>query len=726
MKMVTTIVQALILLIGVSFTGCATTPTDTDLDPVRRAFVHGDWEKARTLIADTTGGDSSTPRTIYYRGLEHEFAGRYRTALNQYTDVVNRDQSFHQAAFDYIRLALRHDQLEDARQMIDFTLFKYPEMVEPHVFRTRMAIIDGDLDSAAVHMGYAKVAEADPATLALLEAEIDVKSFDPGKSRSAADRLEEINCRTVEQYLYRAELYHFLSQYEKAIDDARSAVHIGRDNILAELELGWQLYHTRRLREALATAESLIERIPEFGPAFQLAAWCHFKLGNEIVAETNFFKIFGTGQHTPGLYEQQADMHAAFDRHDAAAAMYQTAYSMSAIENFPKTYTNSLVQNSCMQYLFSGQPTMARTVMQEAGVDVARDADFYFIWATIASSYPDGADSAKAMITKALSQYIDDKAWMAGAALYFKQQADYDRAWELYDTLLQAYMPQREWYLTMVDMVHQAKDPDKADSLYQVLPWMLKNDYTVLEYYHDISADAGRLDDARKYSQQLFEQAPMFLPYAAQWATYLADDGKIEEARKIYTDLIKNYPDDIRAYYQLGRFELDHGHSSTVRDLSEKIIEIDSTSAIGFELQGLALLEEGKDDSAVAAFQGAIEHKSTSPWPYYYVTMNLIKETPAPLRAEGLAMAAHRYFAGQRPGFMLLGKTFLAREKYRLAMQNFYRGTLLFPEDAEYRFYYGKALHLLGDDAKAREELQKALDLGLGTPHRAEAEKLIG
>ena len=109
-----------------------------------------------------------------------------------------------------------------------------------------------------------------------------------------------------------------------------------------------------------------------------------------------------------------------------------------------------------------------------------------------------------------------------------------------------------------------------------------------------------------------------------------------------------------------------------------------------------------------------------TPLAYYHLGEYLLQKGDSLDRAAGLGMAAVRLFENKDSrGYDLLGRVYMAQEKYTLAQKEYFKGTMNFPDNAGMFFNLGTCHYYLENRVKAGQALKMALELGL-TPQQEE------
>jgi tetratricopeptide (TPR) repeat protein len=418
-------------------------------------------------------------------------------------------------------------------------------------------------------------------------------------------------------------------------------------------------------------------------------------------------------------------MYAYFDETHNAQLEYHAAYNFAVNLKYPKDYLKQLFIKMQDSFLEDRFVSMAIDYYKEGKEMLPNAIETYFFEAELKGNFDETADSLDIMVGEQLNKYWDDQRWLELAAKAYRRSGKLDLAFDIYSRLVELPNSKLNYYLRILDIIKRRKDADGADQFAKDLPFRFQGNYKINEYLHDIYQMTGRLSEATGHAEWLYNRSPSHMPYITKLADLYADQGKLDQSNDLFIRYIGEYPNDPEGHCQLARLKYDNGQSDSVLMLADQALAIDSNYGSALELKGLYHQTNQDMDSALYFYRKTTTSRWPSPYAYHNIAEYFLQTGDSLNRAAGLAMTAIRYFEGDRRGYLLLGKIYYAQGKYKLARLQFFKGSKLHPNDAEYHFRLGKTLLMLGDKAEARKLIEKAIELNLDPRMEGEARQLL-
>lgn len=693
--------------------------TDDRLVQAEKLCRAGKVAAAQDQLTDILAKDSLSAEALYGRGLIRQYQGFDWDALIDYSQAAPMGGGYLPAVKAFTRLAIDLDYLPSARKMARIYAAKQPQDPAAWLALAEIDVRERRFDSAQVWLDKAAALAADPALISAWEAAVDIYS---GRVEAGLTRLAGDKPSTPDQFRLRAELFRYLNMADSAIANLRAAVKSADDAGLKTI-LGMLLVDYRRLQDAQTIADDLLKSTEKYGPAWILAAEIKKAADRPVEAETLFFRYLEPADSPVG-WEKHGDLMNEFGDRLTAATDYQNAYTVAVNREYPDDYLRILYRKM-MDALTECRDGVALKEAVADGASLAGDPDYDFYRAGAMRLFPDGADSAKALIDEKLSGKMQDLVWLSWAGPYFLRGREFDKAAICFERLLRSDDPQESSIVGLIQAYQLGKWPRRADSLAAALPFRFQNSRRVDEAFLALYRSAGENEPAIRYAEKLRRLAPGYLPYDTSLVSLYAAAGKTEAAGAILTDYVRTYPDDPAGHYLLAQHDLTAGDPKTAEEQITRCLQLDSAFAAAYELMGLYLHEKGQNDAALSWFRQAVDRQSPSPWSYYYVAEDMLNRGDSLQRAANLGMTAVSRMVNDRRGLELLGRIYLASQNYRVAKSQFAQGLRQFPDDPGFRFYLGKT-HLLMDNVEeGRKQLEAALANGLSGPLRDEAQRLL-
>ena len=718
------ILIGLILLSSFIFGSCSQS-IENKLKSAEKDFKVGDFARADRKIKEIAQIDSTAPEALYGQALRYEYHSYEWEAIFVLVQASSMRGGYLPAMDAFTRLSIDLDYLGNARKMAGLYIRLQPDSPIGYRYLIDIDVRENKFDSARVHYNKLAALGIDPADLTLAEAQIAFYSDDEDAISSALARLSQISLKSAERFSRLADLYNFINMGDSAIQYGRMAVEKDSKSLDLKIRLGRYLLDEMRLSEAYEVVSPIVARHEEYGAARILMSEIIWKTGKANDGDQYFFNYMTLDRESPISSEKHGDFYASLGDIDAAAVEWQSAYTRAVNLKYPDDYLRQLYLKMINGFLQSKDIGTAIDYFKE-GLELLPDSlEMTFFEADLKCRFPETADSARMLVDDHIDQHQNDKKWLELAAAYFLHRNRYDQSAILYRRLLELPNPKLEYYLALLDMYRDDKNVEGADAIAAHLPFRLRNSLPLQKALLDVYYEADQVDRATIYAEALYRHTTEFMPYIITLADLYSRSGRDDEARRMFTKYLNNFPNNAESHYRVARFDYDHGHLDAVMEQIQKSLAIDSGYAYSYELKGEYFQAMGNMDSAIAAYEKAISLQLETPVAYHNLAEYYLNKQDNLDRAAGLAMAAIRYFDKDRRGYLLLGRIYYDQGKFKMARLQFFKGSKLFPEDAEYQFLLGKTYVQLKENAEAKKALKMALDLNLASPQKEEAQALL-
>jgi tetratricopeptide (TPR) repeat protein len=705
--------------------GCSQT-VDDKVEKVRDYLKVGKFAQAQKKVEEIVLADSTSPAALYSRGLLEEYRALDWDALIKFIDASPMSGGYLPAMESFIDLAIEIDYLENARKMCN--LYAKRQTDDPQTFLNLVTIDirENKLDSARAHLAQAAALSGDDLEIVLIEAEIDFHSFDETSITNALTKLSQTNFKTAGHFSHLASLYSYLNMNDSAIFYSRRAVDKDDDILESRMQLAQYLMDEMRLHEAHEVAAEIVSDAEEYGPGLIRLAEIKWAMKRENAAEQSFFKFMTALSQRPITYEKHGDFYALFDGMEMGVMEYQAAYTMAANLKYPDDYLRQVYLKMMNGFLDVRDIGMGIDYFEEGKSLLPNSLEMRFFEAELKGSFENTADSARMMVDNRVEQNWDNAIWLDYAARYFFRRKVYDKAAEMYSRLMELPYPKLIYYIRMLEIAGNNNDVETANRLVENLPFRYQNNRRLHELLFTIYDAADQRDKAAFYAEVLYRHSNEYIPYNLQLAEVYSRQGRKTEARAVLTRFQDRFPQNPESHYQLARFDYENGDYSSVTGLIDRSLALDTGYAFAYELLGEYMEERGNMDSAIASYKKAIALHWPTPMAYHNLAKYYLNKQDSLDIAGGMAMAAIHHMGIDRRGYLLLGNIYYTQEKYKMAKLQYFKGSRMFPEDAEFHFLLGKTYLKLENKAEAQKSLRAALDLNLSSPQKEEAEASLG
>jgi len=704
--------------------GCSQTVED-QLKQAQNDLRIGKFDRAQKVIDDIAAADSTSPETVYGKGLLDEYQALEWEALLKHLEAAKMGGGYAPAMDAFTRLAIKLEYFENARRMARIYINQQPDNPAGYQYMAALSIRENQLDSARVYLAQAETRTKDSRDIVLTEAEIAFHSYDEETIRAALAKLSQTRFETTGQFQRLASLYHYLNMSDSALFYSRQAVEKDPADLGGRLQLAQYLFDEMRLEEAYKVVSGLTSDAEEYGGAWILSAYIKWALGDKGSAEKDFYKYLGDHDLSPIPLEKHGDFYTYFDEKISSVTDFEAAFVMAANLRMPDDYIFGLYLKLMNGLLDNRDFAMAVEFYEEGARIKPGTFEVSFIEAELKANFAASADSAKMMVDDRLDKFWNDSRWLAMAGRYFIRRNQLDQAAKVYTRLTQLPYPKLDYFKRLLEVHERNNDLDAVNLLADNLPLRFRGSRIIQETFLDIYTEAGQKDKAAHYATLLYGHSSEYLPYVVQLSGLDAETGKRAEGRRILVKYTDQFPKSAAGQYQLARFDFQNGDLGTVPPLIDRCLAIDSGYAFAMELMGQYLQAKGQDDSSMIWYEKAIRLNWPTPMAYYNLAEYLYSGHIELNRAANLAMAAVRFMGVDPRGYLLTGQIYYDLGIPKTAKLQFIKGIHLFPDNPEFHFYLGKTQVQLQEKDDAKASLTKALELKLASPMKEEAQKLL-
>ena len=217
---------------------------------------------------------------------------------------------------------------------------------------------------------------------------------------------------------------------------------------------------------------------------------------------------------------------------------------------------------------------------------------------------------------------------------------------------------------------------------------------------------------------------PYFLMMLAELVN--AVDAASEEALALLENAREIAPDIPRIYEMMARMQIQRGETEKAIDNYSAMVKVNPDSVNGHMALGTLLERSGDIDGAMKAYRRALRVQ-----PDFAPAANnlawLIANSENPDLGEALRLALVAMEARPDDPYITdtLGYIHYKRGSHQLALTQFARSTAKRPDVPVLRYHYALGLYADGQLDRARQQLEKALELDTAFPEREEAKKLL-
>ncbi|MCK5125364.1 MAG: tetratricopeptide repeat protein [candidate division Zixibacteria bacterium] len=713
-----------VLFAAFILTGCSGTPKDPAAAAAKQ-LSFGNLDEARTIIDNAASVDSTGAMELYGKALIQQYHGLEYDALYNFLEASPRDGGYFPAIEAFIDMALKKNLLQNGLQMARIYVERRPDSPKGYLYTAAFMARSQMLDSASYYIQLAADKGASMLDVTLAKAELDILTGDETVILQTLSGLSKTNFSTSDHFSRLASIFQIVNMGDSVVYYARKASVLESGNIDYQLMLAQYLFDEHLIYDAKQLVDKVIEDADSCGRAFLLGSYIEREMGQTRMSTAHLNSFVVINPQSPNLQELQGDLMMYFGDLGGAVIQYQMAYTLASNLKYPDEYTIYLYSRM-FNGMMEDKDVQSGYVYLKEGIDRFPELEeIDFFKAFIMRFFTDVADSSNILIDDKVSKNWVNSDWLSKAGNYFYLSKKYSKAEEVYLQLLKLPQPKVLYVQRLLDIYKAGKHCKKAGDLLQNMPLQFRGNLILNEKMMAGYTNADKLDEAIAVAEMLYARSNQHKPYIQGLAELYSKTGQTDKAREIYVSNIKSYPNLADNHYMLALFDFENEKMDNVLDQTDKALELDSLYGKALELQGRYYESKNEIEKAMDVYRLAINRRTQSPFAFYSMARYFIDRGDSLLRAEGLARTAQVYFRGDRRGTIILGDAFYVQEKYKLARTQYAMGAKNHPEDAEMWFLLGKANFALKDNKGAKANLKKALELGIKSPQKEEADELL-
>ncbi|HUV29873.1 MAG TPA: tetratricopeptide repeat protein [Acidobacteriota bacterium] len=331
-----------------------------------------------------------------------------------------------------------------------------------------------------------------------------------------------------------------------------------------------------------------------------------------------------------------------------------------------------------------------------------------------------------ARVDSLLAEHGSDPSWLTGLADVCARRlsALYDDAEQYYRRALQHdpyYRPALEGWVDMYQrrqMFAQARD-------------VMKNHAPLVDAYPDlllrqaaILARTGDLEAAKEKFRANYMHDRGDLAWYVDFADALARKDDLQGAAEVITLAVQANTENPDAYVAAGRWQADRGEYDTALVLADKGLALELENAAAGAIRAWSLCGLGETERAGEEFEQLLKSARGNVDVNTYYSRCLASTATDFRKAENLARTAVFLDGGSLASLMNLCHVYLQSDKIDFMRGEASRASHSYADSPDAYYYIGLADFRNGKPA-ARENLEKAIDLGLWGEKLVQAEDML-
>jgi tetratricopeptide (TPR) repeat protein len=302
---------------------------------------------------------------------------------------------------------------------------------------------------------------------------------------------------------------------------------------------------------------------------------------------------------------------------------------------------------------------------------------------------------------------------------------DFPKAAAEIQRLLQAY-PNSPAVRTMVGVYRRAiNDTAGARRDFEKALEMEPNNLDAIVELVTLDLSTGRHNEARHLIRERLRHRPNDPPLLLLAAKTALAQHQNAEAERILRHLIKVDGANIEAYTLLGQVYIAAGKIDAAIVEFNAIVARDPRSATAHTMLGLLWHTKRRLPQALGHYEKAFAADPRSATAANNLAWVLAENDTDLDRAMSLAQAAKAQLPGNPEILDTLGWVYVKRAMFPLAVTSFEQAVEQAPDNPTYAYHLGLAHSKLGNDAKARKSLERALKIDPKFANAEDARKIL-
>jgi len=562
----------------------------------------GELDSALAAAREVAQKYPDNPMPVHLAAVALEARGERAEARKMYERAVEVDPAFTTAALNLARMDREEGNLEAARSRYEALLAKHEnhantlmalarleneagrpgaalELMErarahnPQAFQPRIALAANYLRLGRIEDARAAAAEAvrldsdhPGARWMLSRAELALGR--PAEALESANALVELRPESAAAYFHRARVVERMGDLDRTRADLERTLALDPDHVMAQIALANMALATGRPGDALERAERLVAERPELAEALVLLARARLRTGDPGGAIEAAQALAEARPRSPLPHLLGGAAHRL--RNDAAAA--RAAYE-AALEVSPQD--------------LDAQLKLAQLDAEAGELDAARRR-----YESIIADDPGQPQALVGLARLDAPQTEEQEDAAARIAIVEQARDENPSAVEPRLTLAASYLLGGRVDAALVEARAAARlAPGRAD---------------VLRVLSQAQLAAGRHRDALETAREFVDRYPERADARFQLALALDQAGDPAGMREALVQALEREPKHAMAALALARLELRGGRWTEAATAARRAQTARPTWAAGFEVEGDALMAQGKPTEAAEAYDHAL------------------------------------------------------------------------------------------------------------------------
>ena len=336
-------------------------------------------------------------------------------------------------------------------------------------------------------------------------------------------------------------------------------------------------------------------------------------------------------------------------------------------------------------------------------------------------------DNFREEMKKLEKSHPSEPNWLAGLADIYLEPAlaEPDQAERLYLLALEKDAHYAPAFEELVELYRNLHRPEAALALFKKHEMLVANTPSLRVLQTIVLIENGKFDEALKVfgsTAPLVSGRALMYDRVLKVVQHSKRPQTVTPIAEIMVDLGGENPDVLTL---AARFLSDAGSYQRAAELAERAIEIDGGYNPARVQKARALYRLGETDRAIETLEQLITEERDNIYANYYLARFLADEKRDLQRASNLARQALSNAGTDVEILMNISYVYFQQGRYDLSRGEALKTLRTFPDHPLPHFRAGMAWYMEGKSKEARQELQKALDLGLSGNDREMANQTL-
>jgi Flp pilus assembly protein TadD len=720
------------------------------LDSGERYYDQGKYREAAIQFSNAVQVDSKWAEGHYRLGLAYLNLQNWQGAFAEFSRAVSLDENHLVARVNLGALLLAGGDPGGASEQANFVLSKQPDNPDALALKANIAQAQGKGQEALTVMDKALEHSDDPQlffNMALLQA----RNRNLAQTEQYLKKAAELDKKNPRMRLALAALYVSQQRWDEAEQQLKLAIQLAPKEFTPRQSLASFYLMRKQNDRALEVLQKSKAELPDDSMALRGVANFYFETGDVEKAISEYNALVQQHPKDDGLKKAEIIVLLGRNRNDEARKLVEALEKSNPEDIEARLFRSDLLMRD-------GKPSDAARILEKVVKDDANNpvAHHQLGQAMMAMGNNDGAEAEFRSALKLQPNMLPSLRTLARLALLKKDMGTVEQC---ADQIIKLQPGAYDGYIlrAIVEDNHKEDEksladlqkavslaPDSVDARNELGNWYgahkrptearkrfeeaLKLDANSVDAMLGLMKVFNAENDPKGAVKRLHAQiavAPNNAAFYTMLGQLLARMNDLSGAESALEKAIQLQDKNGPAYGTLSGVQLAQGKVDASIATTDRWIAVSPTDVMAYMTKGSLMERKGDSNQALVQYQKVLQIKPDFPMAANNAAYLMLQQGKDLDVALTLAQTGRRGMPNSPYTADTLGWAYYQEGTYRLAVDLLQEATKQVPSNANYHYHLGMAYSKINDRAKAKTELERALQLNPNLAQAPEARRVL-